>query len=106
MLARELAMALCMCLSVSVTSRCSVETGERIELVLAWELPSTYPTLCYKEIQISSKIRVLPSRTFLQSLDFENFRHSTSTVEACYQLSSRKADVHSAINWTVVGQLS
>jgi len=31
MLARELAMALC--LSVSVTSRCSIETGERIGLV-------------------------------------------------------------------------
>jgi len=27
---------------------------------LAWELPSTYPTLCYKEIQASSKIRYFP----------------------------------------------
>jgi len=34
--------------SVSVTSRCSIETVERIWLVLAWELPSTYPTICYK----------------------------------------------------------
>jgi len=37
MLARVLAMALCPCLSV--TSRSSVETYERIGLVLAWELP-------------------------------------------------------------------
>ena len=37
-------------LSVSGTSRCSVEMAERIWLVLAWELPSTYRTLRYKEI--------------------------------------------------------
>ena len=40
---------------------------------LAWELPSTYPTLCFKEIQVPSKTRVLPSGTLLQTLDFENF---------------------------------
>ena len=31
---------------LSVTSRCSIETAERIELVLACEFPSTRPTLC------------------------------------------------------------
>ena len=31
---------------LSVTSWCSFETAERIELVLACELPSTHPTLC------------------------------------------------------------
>jgi len=43
MLARVLAMALCPSVSVclSVTSRGSIEMGERIELVLAWELPFT-----------------------------------------------------------------
>jgi len=35
---RVLAMTQCLCLSVSVISRCSVETAEQIELVLAWEL--------------------------------------------------------------------
>jgi len=30
----------------SVTSRSSTKTAERIELVLAWELPPTRPTLC------------------------------------------------------------
>jgi len=47
------AMALCLCLSESVTGRGSLETAEQIELVLAWDLPSTYPTRCYKEIRVS-----------------------------------------------------
>ena len=34
------------------------------------------------------------------------FIHGISIVETCYQLSSRKVDAHSVINWTVVGQLS
>jgi len=34
-----------MSLCLSVTSRCSIETAERTELVLAWELSSTYATL-------------------------------------------------------------
>jgi len=43
-----LAMGLCPSVSVclSVTSRYSIETAERIELVLACELHSTRPTLC------------------------------------------------------------
>ena len=40
---------------------------------LARELHSTYPTLCYKEIHVPSKIRVLPSGILLQTLDLENF---------------------------------
>jgi len=34
------------------------------------------------------------------------FRHGISIVETCYQLSSRKVDAQSVINWAVVGQLS
>ena len=71
-LARVQAMALCLCL-VSVTSRYSVERVERIGLVLAWELLFTFPTLCSKEIQVPSKIRLLPSGTLLQTLDVEDF---------------------------------
>ena len=40
---------------------------------LAWQLHSTYPTLCYKEIHVTSKIRVLFSGILLQTLDLENF---------------------------------
>jgi len=40
---------------------------------LASELTSTYAKLCYKEIQVPSKIRVLPSETLFQTLDLEHF---------------------------------
>jgi len=60
-------------LSVYVTSRSSIETDERMGLVLARESLSTYPTLCYKEIKVPLIIRVLLSGTLLQTLDLENF---------------------------------
>jgi len=34
--------------------------------VLAWRLPSTYPTLYYEEIGVSLKTRALPSGTLSQ----------------------------------------
>ena len=40
---------------------------------LAWELHSTYPTLCYKETHVPLKIRVLSSGILLQTLDLEYF---------------------------------
>jgi len=40
---------------------------------LAWRLPSTYPTLRFKEIRVSLEIRLLPSETLPQTLDLENF---------------------------------
>ena len=46
--------------SVSVTCRCSIETAERIGLVLAWELRSTSPTLCCKEILVPSWVSYFP----------------------------------------------
>ena len=44
---------------------------------------------------------------FSQTPDLENFAtvYRVSIVEACYQLSSRKVDAQSVINWAVVGQL-
>ena len=47
----------------SVTSWYCIETTGRIELVLAWRLPSIYPTLCHMEIWVSPTIRVLRSGT-------------------------------------------
>ena len=64
MLARVLAIAPCPSVCLSVTSRCSIKMDELVNLVLAWRLLSTSPTLCFKEIQISTKIRVLSSGTF------------------------------------------
>ena len=60
MLVHVLAMALCL----SVTSQCSVRRNERINLVFGVEAFSNSPTLCFKEIQLSTKIGVLPSGTF------------------------------------------
>ena len=56
MLERLLATALCLCLSV--TSQCSVETVEQIVLTL--ELPSAYPALYLKEILDLQKSEYLP----------------------------------------------
>jgi len=71
--ARRCANASTSCVRLSVTSRCSVETAEQIELVLACEFPSTRPTLCSKEIHVTSKVRVLPCGILLQTLYLENF---------------------------------
>jgi len=102
MLARVLAMAcvcLSVCLSVSVTSRCSNEAVEGIGLFfgLGASFHISY-TLCY---QMGTSLW-----NFALDAGLRKFRHSTSIVEACYQLSSRKVDAQSVINWTVVGQLS
>ena len=67
-------------LSVSVTSRSSIETDKRIELVLSWELPSNpidVYSCFYKEIRITPKIwlgayRLLPAGTLCQTLDSQN----------------------------------
>jgi len=48
------------------------KAAEQIELVFGTEASldlSAYPTLCWKKIRVSSKIRVLPSRTFTRILD-------------------------------------
>ena len=83
--------------SVSVTSRSSVETAEGIGLVFGMGFPSTYPTLYYSEIRVSAKIRLLSSGTLLQTL---------SSWHIDRRLSSRKVDAQSVVNWTIVGQLS
>jgi len=54
-----------------------------------------YTALCFKEIQVSGKIRVLP---------FENFATARRSSKR-YYLGSRTVDIQSVINWTVVGQL-
>ena len=91
------------CLCLSVTSRYSIKTVERIGLVLAWELLSTYPTLCYKKNLGTFKNKGTSLWKFAPNSELRIFRHSISIVEACYQLSSRKVDAQSVINWAVVG---
>ena len=55
-----LAVTLCLCLSVSVTSQNGIQTAERIEVILGWERTFADRTLRYnqyKEIWVSPKIR-------------------------------------------------
>ena len=81
-----IAVALCLsvCLSVSVTSRCSIKRNERINLFfLARRILSTSRTLCFKEIEISTKIRVLPLELFPKISSRRIVRRT------CFQLSSR-----------------
>ena len=65
-----LAMALCL----SVTSRCSVKTVKRIELIFGTE--ATYPALCCMEIRNSSspKVKVLSSETLFANCGLKKFR--------------------------------
>ena len=104
-----LAMGLCpfMSVSMSVTSLCSIETAERIELVFGvWaSFHPSYTVL--KGNSLSPKIWVLNSLwNFVLNSGLRKFRLGISIVETCYQLSSRKVDSQSVINWAVVGQRS
>ena len=76
-----LAMALCpsVCLSVSVRlSQIGVLSKWLYESswFLAWELPSTHPTLYEKEILVSPKIRILPSGTLSRTPDLARERRT------------------------------
>ena len=72
---------LCVCLCLSVTSWSSTITAQWIQLILAWRLPSTYPTLWFKEIWVTPKIKVLPSGTLSKMLDL-NFVVAAVLVSA------------------------
>ena len=101
MLARVLAMALCPCLSeVGVLSK----RMDGIICFLAREHLLTSYTLCFKEIQVCTKITALPSGTFFLNFGLRKFRYSISIVKN--RLSSKKMVAPSVIDWTVVGKLS
>ena len=73
-----LAMGLCPCLSMSVTSRCSIETAERIELFLACELPASYTVL--KRNSVISKNKGTSLWNFVLNYGLRKFRHGISIV--------------------------
>jgi len=101
MLARVLAVALCLCLPVGVLSK---RLNESVWF-LAWELRSTYSTLCCTEIQVPSKIGVLPSGTLLQTPDLENlitaYRSSKRVVNLAREWWTLRAwwTGPSSVNW-------
>ena len=59
----------CVCMCVSVTSQCSAKMAQWIELIFGIEA-----TLCYKEIRVTLKIRVLPP-DFVQNAELRTFCH-------------------------------
>ena len=101
------ATAWCLCLSVCL-SVCLSQVGvlskqpDGSSCVLAWKLLSTYPTLCYKDIPVSGKIKVgyfpLLCNFVLNVRLQKKFRHNISIVETCYQLSSTKVDARGVTN--------
>jgi len=70
----------CVCLSVCLSvcvSQVDVLSKplNKSNCFVAWQLPFTYPTVCYKKIEVTAKIRVslLSSWTISQTSDLENF---------------------------------
>jgi len=85
-----LSVSLSLSVCLSVTSRYCIETSGRIELVLAWRLPSTCFTLHWKERWVSPNTRALPSGTLSQAPDLENF--ATASRSRCQKLVVVVAD--------------
>ena len=70
------------CLSVRLSVRASHAgiVSKRLDKYgwfLSWELPLTYPKLCFKEIGVPPKIMVFPSGTLLQTPDLKTFAASS-----------------------------
>ena len=80
--------------------------AERIELVFGmWaSFHPSYTVL--KGNSVISKNKGTSLWNFVLNSGLRKFRHGMSIVEMCYQLSSRKVDAQSVMNWAIVGQLS
>ena len=87
-----------LCLSVCL-SVCVCVCLNQPSWFLAWELHSTLPTLCFKEIQVSPKIRVLPSGTLPQTLDLENFAMAYRSSLWTYVLFASLMTGHCVNTW-------
>jgi len=86
-----LAMALCLSVCLSVTSRCSIETAERIELVFGTQA-SFHPSYTVLNIfnignSVISKNKNTSLWNFVLKCGLRIFRHGISIVDTCYQLS-------------------
>jgi len=91
-------MALCLCLSVSGASRSSIETADESSWFSAWELPSTYSTLCFKEIRIPLEITsVFPSETLSQTPHFEILPRQVNRIVNKTRRRSRRSRRRSSL---------
>jgi len=91
--------SVCLSVCLSVTSRCSIETDERIELVFGVWAPFHPSYTVLKGNSVISKNKGTSLWNFFLNSRLRKFRHGISIVETCYQLSSRKVDAQSVINW-------
>jgi len=103
MLVGVIVMTLCLSVCLSVTCRCSIETDRRIELIFGLFRPILRGVL--------GKFRYLEKSEYFRLELFPKLRTQKISPRhidrrTCYQLSSRKVDARSVINWAVVGQLS
>ena len=72
-----------------------------------WRVSFFHPSYTVlKGNSVISKNKGTPLWNFVLNSRLRKFRHGIPIVETCYQLSSRKVDAQSVINWAVVGQLS
>jgi len=105
MLARVLAMALCLSVCLSQVGVLSKRLNESSWFFGMWaSLHPSYTVL--KGNSVISKTKRTSLWNFVLNSRLITFCYDISIVETCYQLSSRKVDAQSMINWTVVGQLS
>jgi len=79
------------CVSLSVTSRRSIETAERIVLVFGQELPSIQLTLCYRKFGYLQN-KSISLWNFVQNSGLWKFTFGVSIVETCYRLSWQRWD--------------
>ena len=85
--------SVCLCVCPSVTSRCSVETDERIELGFCTGASIHLSYTVVKVIRLSPKLRVLFSGTQTQTPDLENF--------ATAHRSSKRVIDQARLIWTL-----
>ena len=105
-----LTMGLCLSVGLSVCpSQVGIllkRTAERIDLGFGMTASFHPYYTVLKGNSVISKNKGTSLWNFVLKSGIRKFRHGISIVETCYQLSSRKVDAQSVINWAVVGQLS
>jgi len=72
-----------------------------------WHVSFLHPSYTVlKGNSFTSKNKGTSLWNFVLNSGLIKFCHGISIVETCYQLSLRKVDAQSVMNWAVVGQLS
>ena len=99
-------MVLTMALCLSATDRSSTKTAEWIKLVFGLRASFHPSYTVLKGNSVISKNKGISLWNFVLKSWLRKFRHGISIDKTCYQLSSRKVDAQSVINWAVVGQIS